>query len=127
MNVAEAQAAMERGWRPAECIERSPRLRKAIELIGSGFFSPDDPKRFNAVIHDLWNVDTFMVTADFDAYLACQEQVAQTYRDPALWARMVVHNLARVGQFSSDRTITEYANEIWNVHPVVVAMRDKGS
>ena len=123
MNVAEAQATVERGWRPAECIERSPRLRNAIELIGSGFFSPDDPKRFNAVIHDLWNVDTFMVTADFDAYLACHEHVAQTYLDPTRWARMVVHNLAQVGQFSSDRTITEYANEIWNVTPVVVAMR----
>jgi len=71
----------------------------------------------------MWNVDTFMVAADFDAYAACQEAVAQAYRDPTNWARMVVHNLSQVGRFSSDRTIAEYAKEIWNVKPVTVTMK----
>jgi starch phosphorylase len=123
MDATEAQARSDAGYRPAEFVERSAKLRGAVELIGSGFFSPEDPRRFDAVVHDLWNVDTFMVAADFDAYAACQEAVAQAYRDPTSWARMVVHNLSQVGRFSSDRTIAEYAKEIWNVKPVVVAMK----
>ncbi|MBL8944525.1 MAG: glycogen/starch/alpha-glucan phosphorylase [Myxococcales bacterium] len=123
MDAAEAQARADAGYRPAEFVERSPKLRGAVELIGSGFFSPEDPRRFDAVVHDMWNVDTFMVAADFDAYAACQEAVAQAYRDPTNWARMVVHNLSQVGRFSSDRTIAEYAKEIWNVKPVTVTMK----
>jgi starch phosphorylase len=123
MDATEAQARSDAGYRSAEFVESSPRLRAAVELIGSGFFSPEDPRRFDAVVHDLWNVDTFMVAADFDAYAACQEAVAQAYRDPTSWARMVVHNLSQVGRFSSDRTIAEYAKEIWNVKPVVVTMK----
>jgi glycogen phosphorylase len=123
MDATEAQARSDAGYRPAEFVERSAKLRGAVELIGSGFFSPEDPRRFDAVVHDLWNVDTFMVAADFDAYAACQEAVAQAYRDPTSWARMVVHNLSQVGRFSSDRTITEYAKEIWNLKPVVVTMK----
>ncbi len=123
MDAAQAQARHDAGFRPAEFVEKSPRLRGAIELIGSGFFSPEDPRRFDAVVHDMLHTDTFMVTADFDEYVACQERVAVAYGDATAWARMVVNNLAHVGRFSSDRAIEEYAREIWNVQPVIVTMR----
>jgi starch phosphorylase len=122
MDVAEVQKLQQAGYRPGEHVERSPRLRAAIELIASGFFSPDDPRRFEAVVHDLWHIDTFMVAADFDAYAQCQERVATAYRDRTSWARMVVHNLAKVGRFSSDRTINEYASQIWNVKRISVTV-----
>ncbi|MBX7080405.1 MAG: glycogen/starch/alpha-glucan phosphorylase [Nannocystaceae bacterium] len=123
MNAQQAQELKDRGYHSGEFIERSPRLRSALELIASGFFSPDDPKRFDPVLHDMWHNDPFMVCADFDAYVACQEAVGVAYRDPTRWARMVVHNLAHVGRFSSDRTIREYAEEIWGVKPVQISMR----
>ncbi|MBP7285914.1 MAG: glycogen/starch/alpha-glucan phosphorylase [Nannocystaceae bacterium] len=123
LDAHEAEALRERGYKSSEYIERSPRLRSALDLIASGFFSPDDPKRFDPVLHTMWHDDPFMLCADFDAYVACQEQVATAYRDPTRWAKMVVHNLAHVGRFSSDRTIREYAEGIWGVKPVQVTMR----
>ena len=110
--VRERKAA---GYRPGEFIEASPRLRQAIELIRSGFFSPDDPGRFAPVVDDLWNRDPYLVCADFDSYCEAQERASRHYRDPAAWARSVVHNLSGVGMFSSDRTIREYATEIWGL------------
>lgn len=123
MNTTEVQARHAAGWRPAEAIERSPRLKAAIDLIASGFFSPDDPRRYDAVVQDLWHNDAYMVTGDFDAYTECHERVAAAYGDRTRWATMVVHNLANVGRFSSDRTIDQYAKEIWGLQRVEIAMR----
>jgi len=120
LNATQARDCKQHGYRPAHYIERSPRLRHAIDLIASGFFSPDDKYRFEPIVHDLWNHDNYLVCADFDAYYDCQQSVSQTYRDPAKWLRMVVHNLANVGRFSSDRTIRQYADEIWGVKPYAV-------
>ncbi len=123
MDAAQALALYESHYHSSQFIERSPRLRSALELIGSGFFSPDDPSRFADVVHDMWNEDQFMVCADFDAYVECQERVAAAYRDQPRWMRMVVQNLAHAGRFSSDRTILQYAEEIWHAKPVVVRER----
>jgi len=120
MDTKQVQELRSAGYRSADWIAKSPRLKAALDLIASGFFSPDEPKRFDPVLHDMWTDDKYMVCADFDAYYACQERVAQTYRDPTQWARMVVNNLAHIGCFSSDRTIAQYAEEIWHAKPVVV-------
>jgi len=115
----------EEGYRPSQYIERSQRLRSAVELISSGFFSPDDPHRFDPIVNDLWNHDHYLVCADFDGYVACQERVAAAYRDQTRWTHMVVHNIANSGRFSSDRTIREYANEIWKTRPAPITLEKK--
>jgi len=120
MDTQQVQELRKAGYRSTDWIAKSPRLKAALDLIASGFFSPDEPKRFDPVLHDMWTDDKYMVCADFDAYYECQQRAAEAYRDPTRWAKMVVHNLAHVGRFSSDRTIAQYAEEIWGVKPVVV-------
>ena len=113
------------GYRPAGYIERSQRLRDAIELIASGFFSPGDLSVFRAVIDDLWNRDQYMVCADFEAYADAQAHLGQVYGDAEEWTRRVIANLAGVGRFSSDRTITEYARDIWHAEPLPIQLEDR--
>jgi glycogen phosphorylase len=112
------------GYLPARYIERSERLRGALELIGSGFFSPDDKARFETVVHGLWTADPYLVCADFESYWECHERVDAVYRDQDAWTKMVVSNLANMGQFSSDRSIRQYAEEIWGVKPMKISMKD---
>lgn len=111
----EVRETIDAGYSSRQYIESSERLRGAIDLIASGFFCPDEPDRFAPVVDDLWNADTYLVCADFDSYCDAQERAAQHYRDPTAWTRSVVHNLAGVGMFSSDRTIRQYAREIWGL------------
>jgi starch phosphorylase len=100
---------------PRAAIDASARLREALESISSGVFSPDDPHRYRDLIGGLYDHDWFMVARDFDAYAAAQEKVDRIWSDPAHWNAMAIRNTASVGFFSSDRTIRQYAAEIWNV------------
>ncbi|MBE7732304.1 glycogen/starch/alpha-glucan phosphorylase [Devosia faecipullorum] len=100
---------------PRAAIDASPRLREALETIASGVFSPDDPHRYRDLIGGLYDHDWFMVARDFDAYAAAQARVDQIWSDPARWNAMAIRNTANVGFFSSDRTIRQYAADIWNV------------
>ncbi len=109
---------VEAGYRPTPYLERSDDLRGAIELIENGTFSPDDPTLYADVVEYLREHDPYLIGADFDDYVAAQDRAAAVYADPARWARMVVANIAGSGKFSSDRTIHEYATEIWDVSPV---------
>ena len=93
----------------------SPALQQVLEAIRSGVFSPDEPHRYHDLIADLTGGDWFMVTADFNSYLAAQRDVAARWRDRHGWWRSSVLNTAHMGWFSSDRTIGEYAEEIWHV------------
>jgi starch phosphorylase len=103
------------GYQPRAVIEGSPELSQALAAISSGVFSPGDPARFRDLTDGLYNSDWFMVAADFDAYAAAQRDVDAVWRDSADWQRRAIRNVARVGWFSSDRTIREYAKDIWNV------------
>jgi starch phosphorylase len=103
------------GFSPRAAIEASPRLTRALELVESGHFSPDDPGRFRPLLDDLTNFDHFRVTADFDAYAAAQRTVEATYATPAAWWPKAILNTANMGWFSSDRTVRDYAREIWRV------------
>jgi glycogen phosphorylase len=118
----EVRALKEKGYNPGEWLERSPALGETLEMLDSGFFSPEDPGRFRPVVESLRRGDTYLLCADFDDYLACQARVSKVYRDPMDWNRRVVNNLANMGRFSSDRTIREYADEIWDVKPVHVEL-----
>ncbi len=93
----------------------SPRLERALNLIRTGIFSPDEPHRFETLVHAVSSDDPFMVAADFDSYWAAQRQVDELWQSPFAWWRASVLNTARVGWFSADRTIREYAHDIWKV------------
>jgi starch phosphorylase len=100
---------------PRTAIEASPALTEALDSIASGVFSPDDRNRYRDLVGGLYDHDWFMVARDFDAYVEAQKTVDALWIDRARWTRMAIMNTARVGFFSSDRTIRQYAEEIWDV------------
>ena len=98
---------------PRAAIAASPVLKRVLDLVERGHFSPADPGLFRPIVDDLRNVDHFMVTVDFDAYWTKQREIDKVFADEARWSRMAAANTARMAWFSSDRTIGEYADEIW--------------
>jgi starch phosphorylase len=94
-------------------IAASPRLGEVLDAIASGVFSPDEPGRYAQIIDILRNHDYYMLTADFDSYYRCQREIDTVWDDKAAWGAMSIRNTARMGWFSSDRTIREYARDIW--------------
>ncbi|TPL42308.1 glycogen/starch/alpha-glucan phosphorylase [Mesorhizobium sp. B2-4-6] len=115
LTTAEVADRRNNGYNPRGIIEASPELSQAVAAISSGVFSPDDPNRYRDLMNGLYSSDWFMVAADFDSYAACQREVDRVWRDSPDWNARAIHNVARMGWFSSDRTIRQYAKEIWNV------------
>ena len=114
--TADQVAARRRiGYDPAEVIEQSGELSQALTAIATGVFSPDDKMRYAGLVGELYNSDPFMVCADFDAYARAQREVEEVWRAQDAWRRRAIMNTAGVGWFSSDRTIREYATDIWKV------------
>ena len=119
LTVEQVQALKKRGYEPWEWYRNDRRLKAVLDALSAGVFSPDEPGLFRPIVDSLLNGgDPYLVLADFAAYVACQEEVDRAYRDPERWARMAILNVARTGKFSSDRTIREYAEEIWRIIPV---------
>ncbi|MCO5063176.1 MAG: glycogen/starch/alpha-glucan phosphorylase [Rhizobiaceae bacterium] len=110
--VAERRA---NGYNPRAIIESSPELSQALSAISSGVFSPREPDRYRGLIDGLYNSDWFMVAADFDSYAATQRRVDALWADSPVWYTKAIHNVARMAWFSSDRTIRQYATEIWDI------------
>lgn len=108
------------GYNPWFYYDTNPELKRVIDVIASGLFSPDEPDLFLPLLDSLLVDDPYLVMADYAAYVQCQEHVSWVYTDPERWTRMSILNTARVGKFSSDRTIQEYADHIWKVKPVPV-------
>lgn len=115
LTAEEVAAKRADGYNPREVIEGSPELAQAVRSIASGVFSPDDPSRYAGLMDALYTSDWFMVAADFDAYAAAQREVDDRWRNRPAWRKSAIMNIANVGWFSSDRTISEYAREIWGV------------
>ena len=113
MTAAEVSEAKAAGHNPRALIEASRDLSQALSAISSGVFSPDDRNRYAGLIDGLYNSDWFMVTADFEAYAAAQRTVDSIWNNPTDWYSKTIRNTARMGWFSSDRTIRQYATEIW--------------
>jgi len=105
------------GYDPRAVIEASRELQQAVSAIATGVFSPDDPTRYAGLMGGIYDHDWFMVAADFDVYHTAQRQVDRLWEDQAGWREKTIRNIANVGWFSSDRTIGEYAREIWGVKP----------
>ena len=101
------------GHNPRAIIEGSRELAQALAAIGSGVFSPDDRNRYTSLIDGIYSHDWFMVAADFDAYAQAQREVDQIWTNQSAWYTKTINNTARMGWFSSDRTIRQYADEIW--------------
>jgi starch phosphorylase len=118
---AEEIAALRRdgGYEPRERYEASPEIRRVLDAIGSERFSCDEAGVFGPILQNLLDHgDPYFVLADFEAYVATQERVARDFRDVDGWSRRAVLNVARMGRFSSDRAIRQYAEQIWQLAPV---------
>ncbi|WP_420377115.1 glycogen/starch/alpha-glucan phosphorylase [Sinorhizobium medicae] len=113
MTAEDVGKARAEGHNPRAIIENSRELSQALSAIASGVFSPDDRNRFSSLVDGLYNHDWFMVAADFEAYAKAQREIDQLWTKPAAWYSKAVRNTARMGWFSSDRTIRQYAGEIW--------------
>jgi starch phosphorylase len=111
------------GYAPQLIYESNPGLREAIDLINSGFFSDGDRELFHPLVESLLDRDDYMLLADYQSYVDCQQRVSCAYTDRHNWTRMSVLNCARAGRFSSDRAIREYCRDIWKVTPIAPAMR----
>ena len=122
LNVDEVRETWAAGYRPRDRYERNPALRSAIDLIASGHFSAGDSGLFRPLVDSLLYHDDYLLLADYQSYVDCQDRVAHAYGDPERWARMSILNVARAGKFSSDRAIREYCEEIWNVRPVSITV-----
>ena len=108
------------GYQPGTIYDQNENLREVLNLINSGHFSHGDSSLFRPLTDNLLNSDPFLVCADFQDYIDCQTHVDQTYKDREKWSRMSLLNVARCGQFSSDRAIREYNSDIWRVTPLSV-------
>lgn len=115
LTAAEVAEKRARSEVPRASIDASPALKEALEMISSGVFSPDDPNRYRDLIGGLYDHDWFMVARDFDAYAVAQRRVDAYWITPRKWYSMAIRNTAHMSWFSSDRTIRQYAAEIWGV------------
>lgn len=113
MTADEVGRVRAEGHNPRAAIEASPELQQALSAIASGVFSPDDRDRYTGLVDGLYHHDWFMVAADFDAYARAQREVDAIWTDEAAWYSKTIRNTARMGWFSSDRTIRQYNEDIW--------------
>jgi starch phosphorylase len=115
LNIAGVQQLQKDGYNPQQFIDRSPALKEIIQLIKSNFFSPIDFGLFDPIVNNLTYSDPYFVCADFEDYCAMQDKASELYSNKSLWTQKAIINVAKSGKFSSDRTIREYAKEIWNI------------
>lgn len=119
LTAAEVVARRARIGHEKAAIGESQRLRDVLMMLAEGTFSPGDPGRYHALTDMLWHHDHYLVTADFEAYFEAQRRVDHAFTDPAHWHRMAALNTARMGFFSSDRTIKGYMSDIWSISPAI--------
>uniref|UniRef100_A0A9J8DFD3 Alpha-1,4 glucan phosphorylase n=1 Tax=Cyprinus carpio carpio TaxID=630221 RepID=A0A9J8DFD3_CYPCA len=117
MRVEDVAEMDKEGYDALQYYESLPELKQAVDQIKSGYFSPKQPEMFSDIINMLFHHDRFKVFADYESYVKCQERVSALYKDQREWTRVVIKNIAASGKFSSDRSIKEYATEIWGVEP----------
>ncbi|MGD9164796.1 MAG: glycogen/starch/alpha-glucan phosphorylase, partial [Chromatiales bacterium] len=106
------------GYNPRSYYESNACLKRVVDMIANGYFSPEEPQRYRVITDNLLNSDHFKVMADFQSYLDISDRADSLYQNPDEWNRMAILNTARMSYFSSDRTIEEYAKKIWQVEPI---------
>ncbi|MCP9826958.1 glycogen/starch/alpha-glucan phosphorylase [Synechococcus sp. L2F] len=120
--TSEQIAELRAKGQPHDRLEAIPLAREALDLISAGHFSEGDGNLFRPLVDSIRGADPYFLLADFNDYLACQDQVSRTWSQPALWTRRSLLNTARSGFFSSDRAIRQYCDGIWGVRPLRIAM-----
>lgn len=126
LKAEEVMHLKQSGYDPWEYYQENPELKQAIDMIGNGYFSPSEPNLFHPLLNALFkDGDYFLVMADYTAYVKCQEQVSKEYNNRQLWIKKSILNVANMGKFSSDRTIQEYATEIWKAKPISITLPEK--
>jgi len=119
LKTDEVLALRTSGYSPRDVVAGNAELRRVLDRIADGTFCREQPDLFHPLLHSLLDAgDYFMVLADYEAYADCQKKLERTYRDAEKWSRLAILNVAKMGKFSSDRTIRQYAEEIWAVKPV---------
>ncbi len=119
--VADTKAA---GYRPRDYYDTNTALRQVIDQIDSGLFCPGEPELFKPLVESLLNEDTYLLLADYQAYVDAQDRVSEAYKDQTSWTKMSILNALRTAKFSSDRTIAEYCSEIWDAKAVPIELQD---
>ncbi|MBD3347444.1 MAG: glycogen/starch/alpha-glucan family phosphorylase [Chitinivibrionales bacterium] len=127
LKADEVQMLKGRGYNPQLYYDTCEPLKQAFDLIDKGFFSPEDPHHFDPLCHSIIEGgDPFLVMADFESYMNCHKRMTETYLDKAQWDKISIINSANMGKFSSDRTIRQYAKEIWGVESIAVPEEEEG-
>lgn len=116
--TAQEVAEQQHSYNPRAVYENNEQLKRALDMIANGFFSPDDIDRHKPLIESLLEHDRYFVLADFADYIRCQQRADDLYRDQDAWVKAAIINVAKMGDFSSDRTIQEYVDKVWGVSPV---------
>jgi starch phosphorylase len=122
LTVDQVKERKARGYNPAEYYDSDETLRRAMDQIRSGVFSRGDTQMFEPLVRALLQWDEYLVLADYRSYIKCQDQASQLYRDQNLWTRAAILNVARMGKFSSDRSIRQYCEDIWHARPVPIEL-----
>ncbi|HBS86490.1 MAG: glycogen phosphorylase [Bacteroidetes bacterium GWF2_38_335] len=117
LTAAQVEEARRNGYDPYYIYQHNEELMEVIDMINSGLFSNGDPDLFRPLTDTMVCHDTFMLMADYPLYIACQDMVSETWKNPAKWDKMAILNVARMGKFSSDRSIREYCQKIWKAKP----------
>ncbi len=124
--TAEQVAGLKKaGYRPQDYYFHNPELKQAIDMIGNGSFSADDQMLFKPIVDTLLGPDHYLLLADYASYIVCQDDIDALYQQPREWARTSILNTAGMGKFSSDRTISEYAREIWGIKPEKISRHSR--
>ena len=122
LTTPQVAALKHKGYNPHHYYRANPQLKDAVDLIASGHFSQGDQDLFKPLLDKLLHDDPFMLMADYQSYVSCQQAVGQAYRNSDHWTRMSILNAARTGKFSSDRSIDDYCNTIWKVEPTSIEL-----
>jgi glycogen phosphorylase len=125
LTTEEVNEVKARGYNPWDYYNSNPDLKLVLDRISSGIFSHGDGSLFQPIVDNLLHHDPYLLLADYQSYIDCQDRVAEAYRDQTQWTRMSILNSARMGMFSSDRSIREYCEDIWQVKPVRVTQIDR--
>jgi starch phosphorylase len=125
LSASEVQELRAKGYRPRDYYAADAALKEAVDQISGGFFAPESPDLFKPLVDALLSRDEFMLLADYRSYVDCQQLVSSAYRDQEHWTRMSILNVARLGYFSSDRSIREYCQQIWKAVPVPIGLPER--
>ena len=125
MTAEQVTGLKKAGYQPQDYYSHNPELKQAIDMIGNGAFSADDQMIFRPIVDTLLGLDHYLLLADYASYIACQDEIDALYQQTGEWARTSILNTAGMGKFSSDRTINEYAREIWGIKPEKISRHSR--